>query len=454
MRGNKKFNRASGKAFAAVSHVEVLESRQLMSGSGFAEILAASQLLGSVTTSNVTGGLELNVNVSGGQSVSISQSGTNLTVSDAGLSNTYKGDYVELVVDGISGNNTIQLSSNVTINAVIQGGSGNDTLIGGGGADTLYAGTGNDLLEAGSGTDTLIAVGSATDTLQGGSGLDSFWDTTADTITGVTTADTAINAVHTLSSPITLGAGASLAQPSIGMGGVSYKAFNEPLFSATGPSANDIIQGDLGDCYFLADLSAIAQTNPNQIRQDVVELSDGTFLVRFMNGNTATYEHLNNELPANSGGNLVYAQLGQSSSMWVPIMEKAFAEYRNGANSYPNIAAGWMSEVSYDLGLAATDTFGTSNANSLLALIQSELQAGDAVTIGIDDVPAGSPLIDDHAYSVVAVTTDGSGDLTGLEIRNPWGTVGVSGYASNGGYVTITPAQAFAAIEGVSAAVV
>jgi hypothetical protein len=445
MRGNKKFNRAA-------NHLEALESRQLMSGSPFAQILAAAQCLGSISSTKATVGLELQINVSGGQDVTVSQSGTNLTVSDCGLSNTYVGDYTEIVADAISGNNTIQLNPNVMMNAVLQGGSGNDTLIAGGGTDTLYAGTGHDLMQAGSGEDTLVAVGSSSDTLVGGSGLDSFWDTTADTLTGVTSADTAANAVHTLSSPIA--SGATFTEPSIGLGGTSYKAFIDPLFNTTGPSENDIVQGDLGDCYFLADLSAIAQTDPNQICQDIVELNDGTYLVRFMNGNTPVFEHLDNKLPVNSGGNLVYSQLGTGSSMWVPMMEKAFAVYRNSDNSYQNISAGWMSEVSDDLGLPAVDTFSFSSANSMLSLIQSELSEGDAVTVGIDYVPSGAPLISDHAYTVVAVTTDSSGDLTGLELRNPWGMVGVSGYASNGGYLTITPAQAFAAIEGVSAAAV
>jgi hypothetical protein len=83
--------------------------------------------------------------------------------------------------------------------------------------------------------------------------------------------------------------------------------------------------------------------------------------------------------------------------------------------------------------------------------IQSDLNAGDAVTVGILTPQNGAPLIGDHGYSVVSVTTDGNGNVTGLELRNPWGIVGVAGYAANGGYVTVTAAQAFASIEGFTA---
>jgi hypothetical protein len=440
MSSKRKINRATAL-------VEVLEARQLMS--------VATVGFPTVTKVAVTGGTELKVLVSGGQKVTVNQTVNGITIADQAGSSTYLGTFVELALTAVSGNNSITLSSTVKDPAVLTGGTGNDTLVAGSGTDTLYAGTGVDTLDGGSGVDTFVAVGTSADTLVGGKGVDSFWVTSADKLTGVTAAETALGAVHTLPGAIamagTVGATA-LTEPSIGLSGTSYKSFaGDPLFSSAGPAANDIVQGDLGDCYFVASLSAIAQTDPNQIRQDVVELSDGTFLVRFMNGNKAVYEHVDADLPVNSGGNLVYAQLGAGNSVWVAIMEKAFAEFRNGANSYQNISSGWMSEVYSDLGIANTNNFYEPNAADLLSQIQADLTAGDAVTVGIDNVPSGTPLINDHAYSVVAVEKDSHGNLIGLELRNPWGTVGISGYASNNGDVTVTAAQAYASIEGFTA---
>ena len=45
-------------------------------------------------------------------------------------------------------------------------------------------------------------------------------------------------------------------------GGVPYSNFSDrPLFGSGGPSKDDIEQGNLADCYFLAGLSAVAKTN-------------------------------------------------------------------------------------------------------------------------------------------------------------------------------------------------
>jgi hypothetical protein len=207
----------------------------------------------------------------------------------------------------------------------------------------------------------------------------------------------------------------------------------------------------MGDCYLMATLSAMAQTDPNCIRQDITELSDGSFLVRFFQGSNADYVHVDATLPANGSGNLIYAQLGGGNSLWAPIMEKAFAVFRNGADSYSNIADGWMSEVYTDLGVQNTNGYFLPSGSAEMSAIQADLNAGDAVTIGILTPAVGSPLIGDHAYSVVSVLTDGNGNITGLELRNPWGIVGVSGYPNNGGYLTVTVAQAFASIEGFTA---
>jgi len=56
--------------------------------------------------------------------------------------------------------------------------------------------------------------------------------------------------------------------PAVSGGTFAYKAFsNRPLFADGGPSIDDIRQGYVGDCYFLATLAAIAKTNANVIRQ-------------------------------------------------------------------------------------------------------------------------------------------------------------------------------------------
>ena len=44
-----------------------------------------------------------------------------------------------------------------------------------------------------------------------------------------------------------------------------------------------------------------------------------------------------------------------------------------------------------------------------------------AVTIGFTGIPAGSPLVDDHMYTVVSFTRNSAGQITHVTLRNPWG---------------------------------
>ncbi len=56
---------------------------------------------------------------------------------------------------------------------------------------------------------------------------------------------------------------------------------DSPLFGPNGPVWNDIDQGAVGTCYFLARLAALANTHPQNIRDMITELGDGTFVVQF-----------------------------------------------------------------------------------------------------------------------------------------------------------------------------
>jgi hypothetical protein len=488
MRSKPRKSRSINNAF------EKLEGRQMMSAS----------VAPVVTQMNISTGVELNVTIAGGEQVVISQSSTGVTVTQIGTpiapagdlnhdgvvnfedlvvavqdfgtdgstadfnnlvtvvqamgdvttpgntSTVYAGTFSEIDVNCVNGNNSVTLDSTVTDTAVLRGGSGNDTLTAGAGQTTLYAGTGNSTLVGGSAFDTFVALGASSNTLKGGTGGDSFWANSLDQILNVSAADTALKAVHLVSATLP-----GLASPAIGIGGDIYTSFSaNPLFSASGPSALDIKQGSLGDCWYVSSLAAIAQTDPNQIRQDIVELNDGTFLVRFINGSTPVYEHLDATLPTNTNGNIVYAQLGTGNSIWVGLMEKAMAAFRYGANTYTDLNGGWMNEAYTDLGIANVNNFSWASPTAMLQQIQTQLNNHEAVTAGVLSVPSGTPLISNHAYTVVAVVTDSLGNLTGLTVRNPWGVVGINGYAGNNGYVTITAAQAFAAITGTTAGTV
>ena len=347
---------------------------------------------------------------------------------------------------GNAGNDTINAGEG---NDVIYGGAGNDALSGHGGMDSIYGGAGDDLLQGGDGDDLLVSVGGGKKTiLVGDDGLDTFWldgDVTENTV-DLSAAETAAGSVHRvaafankMSKELT---GAALADPALKAGSARYRNFKtRPLFSSNGPAINDVAQGQLGDCYFLAQLGAYAVVSPQMIRQSIVDFGDGTYGVQFTKGGNKLFYRIDADLPSYNASTLAYAAFGAEGSLWVALYEKAWTYARTAKNTYGSIEAGFMTEVSNAFGKSSNWGATSTVANSLLATLKAEMDAGKTVTVGTGREPAGSLLIGGHAYTVISIVDDGAGGYT-VVLRNPWG---IDGYtcADNlqDGYVTLTTAQ-------------
>lgn len=386
-----------------------------------------------------------------------------------GWSTTWTGKASTILIDGRAGNDKITVGSNIWTPCILYGGSGNDTLTGGTGNDRLYGGGGANSLNGGGGNDVMVGVGDGTDRMSGGKGLDSFWldASVRQAVTDLSAGEASAGAMHRIDAfdvatsgglrSISISSARPTATATVGMqqlgdpaltGAASgYRTFsNDPLFSKFGPRPDDVIQGQLGDCYLLASLASIAKADPNVIRQQMVDLGDGTYAVQFNRDSVSTYVRVDSELPTTSWGGLAYAQLGAQKSLWVAIYEKAYAIFRRGDSNYASLAGGFMSDVYSDMGLSNNSTFTASSGQSLLAQLRDELGAGEAVTFGTQTrIAPGIPVIGGHAYSVDQVFADSSGNLTGLRLRNPWGIDGAGRDSSNDGYVTLTASQTISA---------
>ncbi|MCY2926947.1 MAG: C2 family cysteine protease, partial [Planctomycetota bacterium] len=284
------------------------------------------------------------------------------------------------------------------------------------------------------GDDTLVSISGAAETVYGGAGMDSFWGDSGDKIADAESAETAGGNVHVVTQFFS---SASVAQPSLQLAGqkladpaagYSYANFSSRRVFVDGPQYNDIRQGGLGDCYFLAALASLAQTDPGVIRQMVVALGDGTFAVRFFSGGQAKYVRVDGDLPVYTGTYLAYANLSPSGELWAALAEKAYAQFRTGANSYASISGGWMSPVYTQVtGVSAGDTYTSSAAASTLASqISQALAAGHAVTAG--SLSSGSAtIVGGHAYMVRSVQVVNGQQM--VTVYNPWG---VDGKGSDG----------------------
>lgn len=334
---------------------------------------------------------------------------------------------------------------------VLLGAAGDDWLWGRDGHDRLVGGAGADRLWGEGGNDVLVTIDGATgDLAQPDAGRDTLWLD----LVGTTTDGTFAPAGDRLQSVAGFANGADrtldgdrIADPAV-TSGLTYRRFsNDPLFGPAGPTMNDIRQGSLGDCYLLAGLAAIADDNPQAVRENAVDFGDGTFGVRYGN----RFYRVDDDLPVwNSWSvNPAYAGLGAGRSLWVGIYEKAFAHYRTGANSYASIEGGWSVEVNRAFGSTSWGTrqlTGYATATAVANDLDARWSRGEAVTIGFlyARVHGGgnAPLIMSHMYTVARVLRDPSGVVTSIVLRNPWG---IDGAGSDGdtsdGLVTVTPAQ-------------
>lgn len=298
------------------------------------------------------------------------------------------------------------------------------------------------------GNDLLVSISGASETIWGGTGLDSIWRDSSDVIGDMDSTETAVKSIHTVGSfyvptggsAVSLQlAGQNLADPNPGTanyGTYVYANFSSYKVFTNGPQYTDTVQGDVGDCYFLAALSSLAASDPEVIRQMVAPLGDGTYAVRYFRGGQEVIVRVDGDLPTYYGTTLANARLTPDGEIWVALAEKAYAELRTGANSYPSLAAGWMDAVYQDVtGLSASrQSVGTMSDSALVSLISSSLSQGNAISASTVLSPTG-PVIRNHAYAVQSITNVGGTYY--MTVYNVWGQDGVQ-YDSNQGDGLVT----------------
>ena len=368
-------------------------------------------------------------------------------------------------LDGGNGNDTIRGGDGNDIvwagmgNDIVNGDAGNDELQGNHGVDRLFGddgadvlfgqedndylngGMGADQLVGGDGMDTIISIDSTTaDRIWGGSGIDIVWMDNGDSILDADATENSwtIKRVSSFSNGAdrTLN-GDNITDPTArtSLNKMNFSA--NPLFSSTGPSEMDIVQGALGDCWMLAGIATAARQNSMSILRSIVDFGDGTYGVAL----GGRFYRVDGELYVN-GSRPAYAQLGQGNSLWVAIFEKAFAFHRT-SRGYSGIEGGFGMEVFQAIGGTnyAQRSFATNQGIEALNYVASELAAGKAV---VYHARGGTsvPIVGNHAYMVHRVNYV-NGIAVSVTLRNPWGIDGTAppdGNA-NDGWVTISAQQ-------------
>ena len=346
------------------------------------------------------------------------------------------------LLKGMAGNDSLYAGAG---DDKVVGGDGNDYLFGEDGYDAVIGGAGSDSLYGGNHDDSLVTIdGATTDYADGQAGRDTVWEDqnfVRVLFFSLPVYDTVYAEKVQAVSSFANGAdrtldGDAIADPT---DGTFYKNFaSNPLFGRYGPSVNDIDQENLGDCWLMAPLGSLALDNPGAVRSMVADFGDGTYGVRLGNN----FYRIDADLPTwnATSTDQQYAGLGHDGSLWVALVEKAYAHFRRGTNTYASLSGGDPADAlrAYNLTGVGQNYYAVgSNATTLANDIYNHWNAYQATNICTGTVASGSPLVGNHCYSVTWVNRNSSGQVTSIVVRNPWGGDNTGGNP----YISLTPAQ-------------
>lgn len=346
----------------------------------------------------------------------------------------------------------------------IFGEAGEDYIDGVSGDDELYGGLDADEIHGGNGMDTIITIGGGTDRVFGGPELDSFWVDTSGTeylLPDVETTEYATGRVHAIShfsNPASMELdGLNITDPEeVENSSTRMNFANVPLFTEAGPMPDDVNQGEVGDCWLMAPLAAVAKTAPEYIRQSIVSLGDGTFAVRLtdgyyridadlrMSGSVPTYAGFGNDA---GGFDIPVADAPARGSLWVALVEKA-AAYRFGG-AYADLDGDFLHHGFNVLGYASASTAAEDDVDDpveALNWVQRQLDRGRALAFCTEPEILGisSRLVGEHCYSIDSIVTDSMTGARRIRVRNPWGNDGGTGDdGTDDGYLIISATQLY-----------
>ncbi|UJR38585.1 hypothetical protein I4U23_031249 [Adineta vaga] len=201
------------------------------------------------------------------------------------------------------------------------------------------------------------------------------------------------------------------------------------------PKPNDVVQGALGDCWFITALSVLAEEAEYLMKVLITKEYNpqGFYYVRLCKDGEWTQVIVDDRLPCTSNKRLAYSQ-AHRKQLWVPLIEKALAKL-NG--SYEAIIAGRCCE-----GLA------TVTGSPCETLILGKTNNPDDKNVDLDklwlklyharsqkflmcamcsnnhiskDEFKSSGLLNIHAYSLQDIKQSNDGKHRLVKLRNPWG---------------------------------
>lgn len=214
---------------------------------------------------------------------------------------------------------------------------------------------------------------------------------------------------------------------------------------SSGIDPYDIIQGALGNCYFMCSLSAIAnaQGGPQKIKDMITANSDGTFTVKLYRPiNKRTQAELKGNIKSTTVGfeavevvvegdvwynknedSALYARSQDENEMWPLILEKAYAKLMGG---YDEIDAGFSEEAYAVLTGTPRRSFEFSdNSGHAISMLVQAAQEKKGVTFATPPDMAADFALDEQGNNL----RGNAGELIMLTRKEDGGERIVAGHA-------------------------
>ena len=210
-----------------------------------------------------------------------------------------------------------------------------------------------------------------------------------------------------------------------------------------GISGRDVAQGGIGDCYFLASLSALASTHPEAIANMVKQNQDGTVTVSFNQNGKPVPITVDGDLPRYQAGDWRVAGAHASSTtpgeLWPALVEKAYAQWKGSYDAIGN--GGNMANALRELtGQVADQEFLTGlDPRRVGEQVHALAAAKIPIVANTHTNSAKAGLVEYHVYTVEGAVQRPDGWW--IQLRNPWG-VHEPGNGQNDG-VFMMPASTF-----------
>ncbi len=217
-------------------------------------------------------------------------------------------------------------------------------------------------------------------------------------------------------------------------------------------SPNDVNQGSIGDCYFLASLVAIAHSSPALLEQAITANADGTYSVRmyrkevtdFLFFSTTDFTEVTVQIfptfpvaaagtdtaNPNASANPPHAHGGDvdasgNPELWVRLFEKAYALMMG---SYGAIASGGFGANALEAltGQAYEEQVlnGDDTHQHIIDMmgdgapveVATNAQSWSSLSAENTTFAQNNSIVPGHSYAVL------SADSSGVTLRNPWGS--------------------------------